>query len=76
MNHHHFEEVALDGTKRTLDVRTYSTWPASTSIDKQRATLGKTFSLGSTGLNEDGGGTNMTDAFRALADLVKAVKVP
>lgn len=63
-------------TTRTLRVPSFALWPATTTIDKQRASLGKTFSLGTTGINEDGGGTNMVEALKALSELVKAVKVP
>ena len=76
MNHNHFEEIALDGTRRTLDVRTYSTWPTTTTISKQRTSMGKTFSVGITGLSEDGGATNITDSLNAMERLVRALKSP
>ncbi len=63
-------------TVEKLSVPTYAIWPATTELGKQRVSIGKTISVGTSGLSEDGGSTNIAEAFKALADLVRAVKTP
>ena len=57
-------------TERRLTVATWSLWPASTDLAKQRASLGKTMTLGTSDLGQDGGGTNMVEALRALDSIL------
>lgn len=61
-------------TVRTLSVPTWALWPATTDLAKQRANLGKTFSLGTEGLREETGSTNIADTVRALSGLVEKLK--
>lgn len=61
-------------TKRSLSVRTFALWPATTQLEKQRASLGKTMSLGTTGLSEDSGGTNIAATIEALTKLLQTIK--
>lgn len=61
-------------TSRSLRVTQFALWPATQTVAKQRATLGKTFSFGSEGLELDGGGTNLVDAFNAATRLLNAAK--
>lgn len=73
-NNPRFTEVTTNGTVRTLSVRTFAIWPATTQIEKQRASLGKTFSLGQSGINEDGGSTNLAATLDALTRLLQQIK--
>ena len=68
--------VSTNGTitTRNLSVRTFALWPATTQVEKQKATLGKTFSLGTTGLNEDSGGTNVVEALKAIDSILGKIK--
>lgn len=61
-------------TTRSLRVTQFALWPATQTIAKQRATLGRTFSFGSEGLELDGGGTNLTESFNAAARLLNAAR--
>ena len=54
-NRPHFSETAPDGTHRELTVPTFAIWPATTELARQRAALGKTFTLGTEGLSEASG---------------------
>lgn len=68
--------VNADGsyTERRLIVPTWSLWPASTDLAKQRASLGKTMTLGTSDLGQEGGGTNMVEALRALDSILGKVR--
>lgn len=61
-------------TERTLAVNTRTAWPATSEIGKQRASLGKTFSLGQSELSQEGGGTNVTDALRSLDSILSKIR--
>lgn len=61
-------------TVRELAVPTWAIWPATTSLDKQRASLGKTFSLGTTGLEQESGGTNIVEALKAIDSILGRIK--
>lgn len=74
LNHPKFvlETTTKDGTteKRTLSINTFALWPATTDLAKQKATLTpKSFSLGTEGLKEDGGGTNVVEFVKELNKL-------
>jgi len=60
--------------ERRLVVPSWSLWPASQSIASQRASLGKTFSLGTTEATQDGGGTNLVEALKALDSILGKLK--
>jgi hypothetical protein len=61
-------------TTRSMKVTTFALWPATTSLEKQRVTLGKTFGVGTEGLKEDGGGTNVVEALRSLDSILGKIK--
>lgn len=63
-------------TSRSLRVTQFALWPATQTVAKQRATLGKTFSFGSEGLELDGGGTNLVESLNAATRLIQALKTP
>jgi hypothetical protein len=68
--------VTADGasTERRLTVATWSLWPASTDLAKQKASLGKTFTLGTSELGQDGGGTNVIETLRALDSILGKIR--
>ena len=45
-------------------------WPANQNIDRQRASIGKTLSAGVTDAEQQGGGTNLVDALRAIGGIL------
>lgn len=63
-------------TSRSLRVTQFALWPATQTVAKQRATLGRTFSFGSEGLELDGGGTNLVESLNAATRLVQSLKTP
>ena len=63
-------------TTQRLSVSTWALWPATTEIAKQKASVGKTLSLGVEGLREESGGTNVVGALRELRELIQALKTP
>lgn len=54
--------------ERTLRIPQGSVWPATQSVEKQKATLGKTFSFGSSGLDQETTSTNATEMIRQAAE--------
>lgn len=61
-------------TERSLKVTSFAFWPATQAIDRQRASLGKTMSLGTAGLEQESGGTNVIEALRALDSILGKVR--
>jgi hypothetical protein len=61
-------------TERTLKMTSFVVWPATSSLDRQRASIGKTMSAGTQGLEESGGGTNVVEALRALDSILGKIK--
>ena len=60
---------------RKLSVPTFAIWPATTELAKQKASLSaKSFTLGTEGLKEEGGGTNMIEALKALDSILGKVR--
>lgn len=57
-------------TARVLRVRSWALWPATADIANQKATIGKTWSVGTTGEHLDGGGTNVTETLVQLNRLL------
>ena len=61
-------------TTRSLKVTTFALWPATTSLEKQRVTIGKTLGVGMEGLQADGGGTNAVEALRSIDSILGKIK--
>ena len=60
---------------RRLSVPTIAIWPATSEMAKQKASLSqKTFTLGTEGLKEEGGGTNMVEALKMLDSILGKVR--
>ena len=60
-------------TRRELWLSGYAVWPASQIVEKQRASIGKTLSAGMVELNQDGGGTNMVEALKAIDSILRTI---
>ena len=71
-----FEERGTNGTVRRMVVSSFALWPATQSIEKQKASLGKTFSFGAEGIEQDGGSTNLTESLRETRLLIQSLKTP
>lgn len=61
-------------TERRLVVPSWTLWPATQSIASQRASLGRTFTLGTTDADQSGGGTNLVEALKALDSILGKLK--
>ncbi len=68
----HSEVRATNGVVTVLELKTpiWALWPATTELSKQKATVGKTLALGTEGLREEGGGTNMVEALKQINELL------
>jgi hypothetical protein len=77
-NRPHLTETIIspDGTKtvRELIVPSWVLWPATSSLEKQRVSLGKTFSVGTSGLEQESGGTNVVEALRAIDSILGKIR--
>ena len=60
--------------ERTLTVPTVSLWPASVTMDKQRISLGKTFSVGTEGAELETSSTNAAATLRELRLLIESLR--
>jgi hypothetical protein len=59
---------------REIKLTTWAGWPASQNIEKQHASIGKTVSVGSTGLEQESGGTNVVDALKYINDILGKIR--
>lgn len=60
--------------ERELSLPTLTGWPATTTIEKQKASLGKTFSFGQTGYEAETSNTNAAATLRELRLLLESVR--
>lgn len=69
-----FNKVTMrDGPKETT-VRTYAFWPATGSVTSQKVSNAKTtMSVGQTGLEQQGGGTNVVEALKAIDSILSRI---
>ena len=61
-------------TMRRLIVPTWALWPATSELGKQRVSVGKTISVGTSQLEQDSGGTNMVEALRAIDSILGKIR--
>ena len=54
-------------TEKSLRVTQWAMWPATQSVAKQRASLGRTFSFGSEGMEQESTGTNAVELVKSAA---------
>ncbi len=76
LNRPRYEEWDAVTGKRTkrLSVPSVAIWPGTTSLEKQRVSVGKTMVIGTQGLTEDSGSTNIAATIEALTKLLQALK--
>ena len=74
-NYTEWDPVTGKRTKR-LAVPSVVWWPATSTLEKQRVSIGKTMSVGTSGLSEDGGGTNMVEALKYLDSILSRIGRP
>lgn len=71
----HLLEITRDtngvATTRELRMTTYAIWPATATMDKQHATMGKYLSVNTTGLQESTGGTNVVEALKQIDSIIQ-----
>ncbi len=66
-------------TQREVTMRSFVLWPATSTLDKQRATIGKTMGVGTEGLGQESSGTNSVELlreFRLSLDALNKLKSP
>ena len=70
------EIIGTNGVRtiRELRATSYAIWPATQNVEKQKVTLGKTFAVGTEGITQETGGTNVTETVKALSDLLKNIR--
>lgn len=61
-------------TRREIWLPGFAIWPAGQTVDKQRASIGKTVSAGMVDVNQDGGGTNVVEALRAIDSILGKIR--
>lgn len=70
------DEIGTNGlvvARTRLSISSYALWPATSQLAKQKASLGKTMSVGTDALEQQGAGTNLTESLKALKDLVQSL---
>ena len=62
-------------TVAETSVRTFALWPATSELVKQRVSNGaKSQSVGTEGLDQQGGGTNLVEALKALDSILGKIR--
>lgn len=61
-------------TEKTLKLMSFAIWPATQTIDKQRMSLGKTFSVGQSQFEQETSGTNIVEALRAIDSILGKIR--
>lgn len=54
--------------------RTFAVWPATSTVERQKLSNGKTQSIGTDGLDQQGGGTNLVEALKALDSILGKIR--
>lgn len=70
------QETSTNGIvtiKRTSSV-TFALWPATSLLERQKLGNGRTQSIGTDGLEQQGGGTNIVEALKALDSILSKIK--
>ena len=77
--YHVTEEYSTEGKlikrdEQKVAIPSIASWPSNQEIAKQRASLGKTLSLGSSSVDQEGATTNLTENLKGLTELLKAIR--
>lgn len=70
----HLTETLPDGTVRDLQLNNYATIFTTQTIEKQRASIGKTLSAGNIMLDQQANGTNLVEALKAIRDILQLIR--
>lgn len=70
------QTTSTNGTVTVQEMRLTSLafWPATIDLAKQKAGMGKTWSLGTEGLKEETGGTNLSATLDSLTRLLQTIR--
>lgn len=70
------EERGTNGTVRIVRTSspTWALWPATQELNRERLSNGKTQSIGSEGVTQETGATNVAETFDAATRLIRAVR--
>lgn len=60
-------------TTREIGLTSFAIWPGTISIEKQRASLGKTMNLGQVNFEAETGGTNVVESLRHIDSILRTV---
>lgn len=71
-----FQEVHTNGvtTIERVSVTSWALWPATSQLNKQKLSSGKTITIGTDALQQSGGGTNIVEALRALDSILGKIR--
>ncbi len=61
-------------TRKEIWLPAFVIWPATQTIEKQRGSIGKTLNAGFADAQQEGGGTNIVDALRALDSILGKIR--
>lgn len=61
-------------TVSETSARTFAVWPATSTVERQKLSNGKTHSIGTDGLDQQGGGTNLVEALKALDSILGKIR--
>lgn len=70
------EERTTNGVVRVQETRitSFALWPATAELAKQKASNGKTQTVGTEGLAQEGGGTNLVEGLKQVRGLISDLK--
>jgi hypothetical protein len=57
-------------TLSETSARTFALWPATSTVERQKLSNGKTQSIGTDGIDQQGGGTNLVEALRSIDSIL------
>jgi len=61
-------------SRREIWLPAFVVWPATQSIEKQRGSIGRTLNAGFSDAAQEGGGTNVVEALRALDSILGKIR--
>lgn len=61
-------------TSKSLRMTSFAIWPATTTVDKQRGSVGKTLSVGTEGAELETSNTNAAATLRELRLLIESLR--
>jgi hypothetical protein len=70
------EERGTNGMVRIQETRitSFALWPATSELAHQKASNGRTQTIGTDGLAQEGGGTNLVEGLKEVRGLIRDLK--